>query len=141
MYARHRLDIGLAGLAAIAAVHPGPPRPGPDGPGSLRCLSVRSGFHLLLRALDLRAGDEVVFSALTPPDLPRLAEHHGLVPVPVDLDPRTLAPDPALLEAALSPRTRLVVVAHLFGGLLDPEPPPAPARPPAAPPLPGTPQA
>ena len=122
MYARHRLDIGLAGLAAIAAVHPWLARPEPDGPGSLRCLSVRSGFHLLLRALDLRAGDEVVFSALTHPDLPRLAEHHGLVPVPVDLDPRTLAPDPALLEAALSPRTRLVVVAHLFGGLVDLEP-------------------
>src|SRR5215472_12237508 len=117
MYARHRLDIGLADLAFAAAPHPRAELAGPAG--ALSCLSVRSGFHLLLSALDLPRGSEVVFSALTHPDLPRLVEHHGLVAVPVDLDPDTLAPDLELLEAALSPRTGLVVVAHLFGGLVD----------------------
>ena len=118
MYARHRLDIGLADLARAAAARRGSGLPAtPDG--SLCCLSVRSGFHLLLRALELPAGGEVVFSALTHPDLPRLVERHGLVAVPVDLDRDTLAPRPGSLEAALSPRTRVVVVAHLFGGLVD----------------------
>jgi hypothetical protein len=74
---------------------------------------------MLLEALDLPGGSEVVFSALTHPDLPRLVEYHGLVAVPIDLDPDTLAPDLEWLEAALSPRTRLVVVAHLLGGLVD----------------------
>jgi hypothetical protein len=117
MYARHRLDIGLADLVPAAAGRGGR-APLPPA-GGLDCLSVRSGFHLLLCALGLPPGGEVVFSALTHPDLPRLVEHHGLVAVPADLDLDTLAPRPASLEAAISPRTRLVVVAHLFGGLVD----------------------
>jgi perosamine synthetase len=39
--------------------------------------------------------------------------------VPVDIDPETLAPRPSMLEAALTPRTRVLLVAHLFGGRLD----------------------
>jgi len=116
MYARHRLDIGFADLTGTAGRHRDPI---PPPAGGLHCLSVRSGFHLLLEALDLPPGSEVVFSALTHPDLPRLVAHHGLVAVPADLDLDTLAPRPASLAAALSPRTRLVVVAHLFGGLVD----------------------
>jgi perosamine synthetase len=116
MYARHRLDIGLRDLPRLAAP---PGRVAPAPAGTLPCLSVRSGFHLLLGALRLPRGSEVVFSALTHPDLPRIAEHHGLVPVPVDLDPETLAPRPEGLAAALTTRTGLVVVAHLFGGLVD----------------------
>ncbi|TMD79915.1 MAG: DegT/DnrJ/EryC1/StrS aminotransferase family protein, partial [Chloroflexi bacterium] len=52
-------------------------------------------------------------------DMPRLAMHHGLEPVPVDLDRGTLAPRPDALTRALTPRTRILVVAHLFGGLVD----------------------
>jgi dTDP-4-amino-4,6-dideoxygalactose transaminase len=37
----------------------------------------------------------------------------------VDIDPETLAPRPWMLEAALTPRTRVVLVAHLFGGRMD----------------------
>jgi perosamine synthetase len=118
MYARHRLDIGLRDLVPAAAARRRG-QPGTAPAGAMGCLSVRSGFHLLLQALDLPRGSEVVFSAVTHPDLPRLAEEHGLVGVPVDLDPETLAPRPTLLESAVTPRTRLVVVAHLFGGLVD----------------------
>lgn len=119
MYARHRLDLDAFDVAAAArALARGNP-PAIDVPGMLPCLSVRSGFHLLLEALRLPQGTEVAFSALTHPDMPQLARHHGLVPVPIDLDPETLAPEPASLAAAVTGRTRLVVVAHLFGGLVD----------------------
>jgi len=37
----------------------------------------------------------------------------------VDIDPETLAPRPWMLETALTPRTRVVLVAHLFGGRMD----------------------
>ncbi|HEY8798251.1 MAG TPA: DegT/DnrJ/EryC1/StrS family aminotransferase, partial [Candidatus Dormibacteraeota bacterium] len=57
----------------------------PSGNG-IACRSVRSGFHLLLDALDLAAGDEVLVSAITHPDMVRVIEAHGLVAVPVDLD-------------------------------------------------------
>jgi perosamine synthetase len=85
----------------------------------LVCLSVRSGWDLWLGAQGLRAGDEVLVSAITHPDMIRIIHEHGLRAVPVDIDPETLAPRPWMLEAALTPRTRVVRVAHLFGGRMD----------------------
>jgi perosamine synthetase len=128
LFARHHLDIEpsdlAAGLAAMTASRPERAAAeletlwSPGGQG-LATYSVRSGFHLLLRTLQLPPGSEVMFSAVTHPDMPRLATHHGLVPVPVDLDRGTLAPRPDALTRALTPRTRILVVAHLFGGLVD----------------------
>jgi len=85
----------------------------------LVCYSVRSGWDLWLGAQDLRAGDEVLVSAVTHPDMVRIIRAHGLRAVPVDIDPETLAPLPSTLEAALTPLTRVVLVAHLFGGRMD----------------------
>jgi perosamine synthetase len=128
LYARHRLDIRpshlLVGIGAIGSVRPDRAalelerRWSPQG-HALACLSVRSGFHALLGALDLAPGSEVLFSAVTHPDMPRLAEHHSLRVLPIDLDRETLAPRPELVLRALTPRTRMVVVAHLFGGRVD----------------------
>ena len=83
------------------------------------CFSVRSAFELLLDALALEAGSEVLLSAITHPDMARIVSRHGLVPVPVDLDLETLEPQGALLERAVSERTRALVVAHLFGSRTD----------------------
>ncbi len=128
LYARHHLDIRpadlLAGLAALGASDADRAAWevedlwSADG-SALACYSVRSGFHLLLATLDLPPGGEVLFSAVTHPDMPRLAEYHGLIPVPVDLDVETLAPSPELVMRAMTPQTRMLVVAHLFGGLID----------------------
>lgn len=78
-------------------------------------LSVRSGLDLLLRELRLPAGSEVLLSAITIRDMVRIVEAHGLVPVPVDLDMDTLSVRADRLEALVTPRTRLILVAHLFG--------------------------
>ena len=85
----------------------------------LVCLSVRSGFDLLLQALALPAGCEILISAVTHPDMVRIIERHDLRAVPVDLDLATLAPRAELFERAVSPRTRAILVAHLFGGRVD----------------------
>jgi perosamine synthetase len=103
---RDRLESEVLGLCSIED----------DG---LVCYSVRSGWDLWLGARGLRAGDEVLVSAVTHPDMARIIRWHGLCAVPVDIDPRTLAPRPGMLEAALTPRTRVVLVAHLFGGRMD----------------------
>ena len=84
----------------------------------LACLSVRSGFDLLLQALVLPPGSEILVSAVTIPDVLRIIEHHGLIPVPVDLDMATLAPRVECLEAAVSSATRAILVAHLFGSVI-----------------------
>jgi dTDP-4-amino-4,6-dideoxygalactose transaminase len=128
LHARHRLDVRPADLVHALTVMGATGREkaieeverawSPGGSG-LACYSVRSGFHLLLKTLALPRGSDVLFSAVTHPDMPRLARHHGLVPVPIDLEPATLAPRPALVRRALTDRTRMLVVAHLFGGHVD----------------------
>ncbi|MFH8345633.1 DegT/DnrJ/EryC1/StrS family aminotransferase [Streptomyces sp. NPDC018045] len=89
----------------------------PSG-GADRCLatlSVRSALDLALSAAALPRGSEVLMSAVTIPDMWRIVTEHGLVPVPVDLDAGTLLPTAAQWEAAATPRTKAVVVAHLLG--------------------------
>lgn len=81
----------------------------------MACLSVRTGLDLLLAALALDGGDEVLVSAVTHPDMVRI-EAHGLRAIPVDVEAATLAPRRESLEMALTSRSRVLLVAHLFGG-------------------------
>jgi perosamine synthetase len=92
------------------------------GVSGLACLSVRSAFDLVLEALSFEPGDEVAVSAITHPDMVRVLEAHGLRPLPVDVDLDTLTPRADLIERLIGPRTRAVLVAHLFGGRADLEP-------------------
>jgi perosamine synthetase len=129
VYARHRLDLSPGDICFGVGCCFVPWRPGrlesevlaqcSIEDNGLVCLSVRSGWDLWLGAQEFRAGDEVLVSAVTHPDMVRIIRAHGLRAVPVDIDPRTLAPLPLALEAALTPRTRVVLVAHLFGGRMD----------------------
>jgi perosamine synthetase len=125
MYARHRLDLSVGDiLFGFVSCGRHWRRERLEGEvlrlcsleEELVCFSVRSGWDLWLGAQGLRAGDEVLVSAVTHPDMVRIIRGHGLRAVPVDIDPETLAPRPWMLEVALTPRTRVVLVAHLFGG-------------------------
>ncbi|MBN2216059.1 MAG: DegT/DnrJ/EryC1/StrS aminotransferase family protein [Pirellulales bacterium] len=78
-------------------------------------LSVRTAYDLMWKSLELPPGSEVLMSALTIPDMVRVVKHHQLVPVPVDLDLGSMAPDVDTLRRAITPATRAIVVAHLFG--------------------------
>ncbi|TMW62930.1 hypothetical protein Poli38472_005548 [Pythium oligandrum] len=82
---------------------------------SMVTLSVRTGFDLLLQVLKLPAGSEILCSAITIPDMIYLVRYHGLVPVPIDLDPDTLAIDPEKLRSAVTDKTRAIMIAHIFG--------------------------
>jgi perosamine synthetase len=131
MWPAKQLDIGWSDLAAAAAY--GLTRGSPadeaqtlerswGGDLGMACLSVRSGFDLLLAALELPAGSEVLMTAVTISDMVRIVEHHGLVAVPLDLELSTLAPRLEAIEAAITPRTRAIVVAHLFGSRVPMKP-------------------
>jgi dTDP-4-amino-4,6-dideoxygalactose transaminase len=123
---RHRIDIALGDLlwGLTRCTRDGDPAASAteleariDARGEVMVtLSARSAFDLLLCALDLPAGSEVLLSAMTIPDMARVVRGHGLVPVPVDLDVGTLAVSLDALERARSPRSRVLVIAHLFGG-------------------------
>ena len=93
-----------------------------DDADAFACLSVRSGLHLYLEMLALPHGSEVLMSALTIPDMKKVVEHHGLVVVPVDVDAASLAPPPGAWRSACTDRTRLAIVAHLFGTRVSLEP-------------------
>jgi len=132
MWARKRLDIGWSDLAfgLLRALRPADrwaaqrrvERACSGSRNALACLSVRSGFDLLLGALALPPGSEVLVSAVTIPHMVEIIEHHGLVPIPVDLDANRLAPRPDRMRRAVTPRTRAVLVAHLFGSRIPLEP-------------------
>lgn len=86
------------------------------------CLSVRSGFDLLLETLDWAPRSEVILTAMTIPDMARIVREHQLDPVPVDLDMTSVSPLASQIEASITPKTRAIVVAHLFGGTIDMDP-------------------
>jgi dTDP-4-amino-4,6-dideoxygalactose transaminase len=129
LYPRHQLDVSFGDLifglsACLWAFWRGKldaqiVRACPPGDDALVCFSVRSGFDLLLGVLAETSESEVLVSSVTHPDMVRIIEGHGLRAVPVDLDTATLEPRVELLKEALSPRTRAIVVAHLFGGRFD----------------------
>lgn len=89
---------------------------------ALVCLSVRSGFDLLLSTLQLPANSEVLVTAANIADMARIIAHHGLVPVPVDLDVNRMAPTVEMLQRAITPATRAMLVAHLFGSRIPLQP-------------------
>jgi dTDP-4-amino-4,6-dideoxygalactose transaminase len=123
--ARKRLDIGWIDLATgiRSCLWPGSATEDDfRNDGSLHCLSVRSGFDLYLTALALPHGSEVLVSAVTIPDMPRILREHGLVPVPVDLDFATASVSAEALRAALTPETKAILVAHLFGSRMEMDP-------------------
>ncbi len=81
--------------------------------------SVRTGFDLLLQALAFPPKSEILFSALNIIGMIRIVQQQGFVPVPVDLDQEHMAPNLELMEKAITPQTRAIVVAHLFGSRVD----------------------
>jgi len=138
MWVRKRLDIGFRDLAfgmlhsvvpaSRAALQRRLEADWSRWGDCLACLSVRTGLDLLLAALELPPKSEILMSAMTIPDMARIVEHHGLLPVPVDLDPDTLGPNLASLRRAVTPASRAIVVAHLCGGRVSMAPILAEAR-------------
>ncbi len=86
-----------------------------DGRYAIAVSFGRMAFYYILKALDLPAGSEVVFPALTFWVVPEMARVLGLRPVFVDVDPATFNLDPAALRRAITGKTRAVVPTHLYG--------------------------
>jgi CDP-6-deoxy-D-xylo-4-hexulose-3-dehydrase len=67
----------------------------------------------------LRAGDEVIVPALSWSTTVWPLIQLGLVPVIVDMEPKTLNIDPAEIERAIGPKTRAVMLVHVYGNPCD----------------------
>lgn len=81
-----------------------------------------SALHLVARALGLGPGDEVVVPAFTFIASAWTASHVGARPVFCDIDPGTFTVTAETIAGALTPRTRAIVVVHLFGLAADMDP-------------------
>ena len=83
----------------------------------IACASGTDALLLPLKAMDLRPGDEVVTTAFTFFATAGAVHNAGGTPVFVDIDPATFNISPRATEAAITPRTRAIIVVHLFGQL------------------------
>src|SRR5665213_1645406 len=86
---------------------------------ALACTSCTAALHLATLALKLGPGDEVIVPAFTWVTSANCAEYVGARPVLADIDLATYNLDPDAFAAAITPRTRAVVVVHLFGLAAD----------------------
>lgn len=89
------------------------------------CVGVGNGLEalaLILRAADIGPGDEVIVPANTYIATWLAVDQVGAAPVPVEPDPRTYNLDPAPIEEAITPRTRVIMPVHLYGQPADMDP-------------------
>ena len=77
--------------------------------------SGTSGLHLCIRALGICEGDEVIVPSFAFIAVANVVLYEKAIPVFVDIDPQTLNLDPTLVEEAITPRTRAIIVVHTFG--------------------------
>ena len=82
-------------------------------------LSVRTIFDSLLSTKNFEKGSEVIMTGITIPDMVKIVELHGLKIVPIDLDMKTLQLKEEALKNAISKKTVMIVVAHLFGSRME----------------------
>jgi dTDP-4-amino-4,6-dideoxygalactose transaminase len=90
--------------------------------GTPHCVGVASGtdaLQLIFRAMDLRAGDEVIVPAFTFVATALGVSLAGGLPVLVDVRREDGLIDPERIEAAITPRTRAILPVHLYGRCAD----------------------
>lgn len=90
--------------------------------GAKYCIGVANGtdaLQIALMALGVGPGDEVITPGFTYIATAEAAAVLGAKPVYVDIDPRTYNMDPALLEAAITPRTKAIIPVSLYGQCAD----------------------
>ncbi|MDZ4058350.1 MAG: DegT/DnrJ/EryC1/StrS family aminotransferase [Polynucleobacter sp.] len=93
--------------------------------GSAHAVGVANGLdalHLALRAMDVGPGDEVIVPSNTYIATWLAVSQCGATPIPVEPDARTFNIDPALIEAVITPRTKVILPVHLYGQPADMDP-------------------
>jgi len=88
-------------------------------PFAVSGISATALLHLYLVAKGIGPGDEVITPSLTWVSTPNLIHLVGATPVFVDIDKDNLMTTAALIERAITPRTKLIIPVHFAGAPLD----------------------
>lgn len=90
--------------------------------GARHCITVANGtdaLQIAQMALGIGRGDEVITPGFTYIATAETVALLGAKPVYVDIDPRTYNLDPAMLDAAITPRTKAIIPVSLYGQCAD----------------------
>lgn len=93
--------------------------------GAQHCIGVGNGLdalHLILRAMDIGEGDEVIVPSNTFIATWLAVSYAGATPVPVEPDENTYNIDLKLIEAAITEKTKAIMPVHLYGQPADMDP-------------------
>ncbi len=88
-------------------------------PSGIAVTSATAGFHILLHALGIGPGDDVITPSLTWPSPINMAVNLGARPVFADINRHTFQLDPASVEQVLTPQTRAIIPVHFAGQPCD----------------------
>lgn len=86
--------------------------------GNSHCITTNSGtaaLHMCVVACECGPGDEVIVPAYSWSSSVTCVLHHNAIPVFVDIDWDTINIDVDKIEAAITPRTKAIIVVHLHG--------------------------
>lgn len=89
---------------------------------ALSCANGTVALHLAMLAFDLKADDEVIVPTLTYIASANAVSYCGAKPVFIDAEDQTWNMNPDLIEAKITPRTRGIIVVHLYGHPTDMDP-------------------
>lgn len=86
------------------------------------CIALNSGtsaLHMAFLAADIKAGDEVIVPSFSFAATANAVALTGATPIFVDIEPRYFTLDPALVENAITERTKAIMPVHLYGHPAD----------------------
>jgi perosamine synthetase len=86
------------------------------------CSSGTAAIHCAIAALNPEPGDEIITTSITDMGAITPFLYQGAIPVFCDVDPHTYNVTAKAIEKCISPKTRAIMVTHLFGNPCDMEP-------------------
>lgn len=93
--------------------------------GAKYCIGTNNGLnsiHLILRALDIKAGDEVIVPAHTFIATALAVIYAGAKPVFCEVDERSYNINPQLIEQCITSKTKAIIAVHMYGQTADMDP-------------------
>jgi perosamine synthetase len=79
------------------------------------CTSGSAAIHIAVAAVNPNPGDEIITTSITDMGALTPLMYRGAIPVFAEVDTKTLNVTAETIEKAISPRTKAIIVTHLFG--------------------------